>query len=83
MCEYMCEHEREQVSVCVYTHRKYKWGAPGWLSQLSICLQLRSLSQGPGIEPCLRLPAQRAVCFSLSLCLPLCLLVPSLSLSSK
>ena len=26
-------------------------GAPGWLSRLSIWLQLRSWSQGPGIEP--------------------------------
>ena len=26
-------------------------GAPGWLSRLSGCLQLRSWSQNPGIEP--------------------------------
>lgn len=25
---------------------------PGWLGRLSICLWLRSSSQGPGIEPC-------------------------------
>ena len=33
-------------------------GAPGWLSQLGICLQLRSWSQGPGMKPHIRLPAQ-------------------------
>lgn len=27
------------------------FGAPGWLIQFSVCLQLRSRSQGPGIEP--------------------------------
>ena len=26
-------------------------GAPGWLSQLSVCFWLRSWSQGPGMEP--------------------------------
>ena len=42
---------------------------PGWLSQLNICLQLRSWSRGPGIEPCIGIPAQEGVCFYLSLCL--------------
>ena len=55
--------------------------APGWLSQLSICLLLRSWSQSPGIKPCIGLPAQQRACFALSLCLPLLLLVLSLSLS--
>lgn len=32
-----------------------KSGAPGWLSRLSICLWLRSCSQGPGIHPVLDL----------------------------
>ena len=41
-------------------------GAPGWLSQWSICLQLRSWSYGPGMEPHIRLPAQWRVCSSLS-----------------
>ena len=27
--------------------------APGWLSRLSVCLQLRTRSRGPGIEPCI------------------------------
>ena len=41
-----------------------------WVVQLiSICLQLRSLSQGPGIKPHVRLPAQWGFCFSLCLCL--------------
>ena len=31
-------------------------GAPGWLSWGSICLQLRSWSQCPGMEPCLLVP---------------------------
>ena len=30
-------------------------GVSRWLSQLSICLQLRSWFQGPGMEPCIRL----------------------------
>ena len=33
-------------------------GAPGWLSPLSICLQPRSGSQGPGIKPHAGLPDQ-------------------------
>ena len=37
----------------------------GWFSQLSICLRLRFCSQGPRIEPCVRLPAHQEVCFSL------------------
>ena len=41
-------------------------GAPGWLSRLSVCPQLRSWSWGPGIETCVRLPAQWAGCLSLS-----------------
>ena len=43
-------------------------GACRGLSQLSIGLRLRSWSQGLGIEPCIRLPAQWRACFSLSLC---------------
>ena len=57
--------------------------APGWLSGLSLCLRLRSWSQGPGMEPRIGLSAQRGVCFSLSLCLPLCLLVISLCQINK
>ena len=41
------------------------WGT--WVAQLfSVCLWLRSWSQGPGMEPRIRLPAQRTACFSLS-----------------
>ena len=37
-----------------------------WVAQwVSVCLQLRSWSQGPRIETCIRLPAQWGVCFSL------------------
>ena len=44
-----------------------------WLSWLSICLQLRSWSQVPGTKPCIGLPTQWGVCFSLLLCLcPAC-----------
>ena len=57
-------------------------GTPGWLSRLSVCLWLRSWSQGPGIKPHIRLPARWA-CFCLSLCLLLPLLVLSCSLSDK
>ena len=41
-----------------------KWqriGAPGWLSQLRGCLQLRAWSQGPGIESCFVLAAQQGI----------------------
>ena len=44
--------------------------APGCLSWLCICLRLRSSSQGPGIKPCIGLPAPQGVYFSLSLILP-------------
>ena len=48
-------------------------GAPEWLSGwASICLRLRSWSQGPGIESCIRLPCRTMplpVSLSLSLCL--------------
>ena len=33
-------------------------GLPGWISPLSVCLQLSSWFQGPGIKSCIRLPAQ-------------------------
>ena len=33
-------------------------GAPGWLSELSVCLRLRFWSQDAGIEPYIALPAQ-------------------------
>ena len=36
-----------------------KCQVPRWLSQLSVCLQLRSWSQGPGTESPIRLPPQR------------------------
>ena len=45
----------------------FKMGCLGGLSHLSVCLGLRSWSQDPGIQPCIRLPAQWGVCFSLSL----------------
>ena len=57
---------------------------PGWLSQLSVCLFLRSWSQDPGIKPHVEFPVQWGVCFSLSLCplpLPLSLPPPSCSRS--
>ena len=41
---------------------------PGWLSQWSVCLWLRSWSWDPRIESYIRLPAQWGVCFSLSTC---------------
>lgn len=54
-------------------------GAPGWLSPLSICLQIRSWSRRPGIQPCVGLPAQQGACFSPW---PSPLLVCSLTLKS-
>ena len=44
--------------------RMKKFGAPVWLSQLSICLWLRSWSQGPGIE--LHIPSSLFMLLSLS-----------------
>ena len=41
-------------------------GAPGGLRWWRVHLQLRSWSQGPGIEPHVGLPAQWGVCISLS-----------------
>ena len=38
-------------------------GPLGWLSQLSICLQLRSWSWGPGIEPLSGSPPARSLLF--------------------
>ena len=80
------------TGVCVGNHKlhldggfyilKYFQGVPGWLSQLSLCLWLRSQSRGPGIKPHIGLPAQWGICFSLSLCpFPyLCSLCLSISL---
>ena len=58
-----------------------KIGVPGWLNQLSICLQLRSWSPGPEIELHVGLPAKQGV-WLLSLSLFLCP-YPLLILSNK
>lgn len=47
--------------------RHHSLGNPGWLGQLGVFLWLRTWSQGPGIQPHIRLPAQQRACFSLSL----------------
>lgn len=52
--------------------RNIDMGAPGWLSQLTVCLQLMTWSQGRRMKPHIRLPAQQGVCLSLSLCPSLC-----------
>ena len=63
---------------------KENLGVPGWLSQLSVCLQLRSWSWCPRIEARVGLPAQWRACFSLSPYHLLLLSLPiSLSLSNK
>lgn len=43
-CAYTCEHERGRgkKSASVYIGRKHKRGTPGWPSQLSLCLWLKS-----------------------------------------
>ena len=43
-------------------------GGPDRLSQLIICLQLRSWSRGTEIEPYIGLPAQWEACFYFSFC---------------
>ena len=45
---------------------------PEWLSELSVCLLLRSF-HGLGIRASIRFPAQQGACFLLSLCLSPCL----------
>ena len=54
----------ESVTKNLPTH-----GVSGWLRWLSIYLQLRSWSLSSGIEPHVKLPALRGVCFSFSLSL--------------
>ena len=59
-CEYIIENNLEYRNpqslwmnfdfLCDILKRAYL-GVSGWLSRLSICLPLRSCSQGPGIEP--------------------------------
>ena len=49
-------------------------GVPGWLSGWAICLWLRAWSWGPGIKPCIGVPAESLllplpVSLPLSLCL--------------
>ena len=59
------------------------WGVPGWLSWLSICLQLGSWSQSSGnmIPGSWDWTSHPASCSARSLLLPLCLLIPLLVLS--
>ena len=45
--------------------------AVAWVAQLSVWLQLRLWSQGPGIQPLVGFPTQQGGCLSLSFCLPL------------
>ena len=52
----------------MFKKKNLKEGAPEWLNQLGVGLWLRSTSQGSGIKPCVGLPAQREVCFSLCFC---------------
>lgn len=51
------------------------------VTRLSVCFPLRTRSQGPVMEPRVGLPAQRGMCFSLYLCLPLP--APALPVSNK
>ena len=53
--------------------KEIMFGTPGWLSRISVCLWLRSWSQGAGIESGIGLPTQQGVCFSLC-CSCACLL---------
>ena len=66
--------------LCSPLQKFYDLGMPEWLSWLSICLWHRSWPQGPGLEPCIQLPAQGG---SLLLPLPLPLSLPLLMLSHK
>ena len=70
------ESNRFHTNICIA-------GVPGWLNWLSICLWLGSWSQSPGIKPCIGLPAQWGVCFSLSLCPSPCSCSLSLLFSNK
>ena len=70
------------LQIIHYIKKVKRQGA--WVAQrLSVCLQLRAWSHGPGIEPHIRLPARRGACFSLSHSPCLCSLSLCLSLSNK
>ena len=58
-------NERGHCSLCILESIKTMifWGAPGWLSQSSVCLWLRSWSQGPGTKPHVQLPTQQVSAF--------------------
>ena len=47
-------------------------GAPGWLSQLSVRLQLGSWSWGSWFKPCIRLCAEHGACLVFSVSVSLC-----------
>ena len=79
-------HRARRKKACNWISNKIKRskGALGWLSWLSICLQLRSGCRGLGFQPYIRLPAQRVVCFCLSPFAPPCPACPlSTSLINK
>ena len=63
---YMMWHTITVVFTCLESQQV----APGWLSQLSVCLELRSWSQGPGFKFCIGLPASPShfACHSSCLC---------------
>ena len=54
-------HQRNCVGLIHYQRNICGLGAPGWCSQLSICLGLKSWSQDPGMEPHIGIPAQQGV----------------------
>ena len=72
-----------KVLVSLFPKKIKLTGAPGGLSQVSVCLfsSGHDSGRGPGIEPLIGLPAQQGLCFSL--CLSVCLLLRSLSLCQR
>lgn len=62
----MSLHIDDSLLVALYLSQ-FCW-ACGWLSQSSVCLQLRSQSRGPGTEPCIGCPARCSLLLPLPAC---------------
>jgi len=56
-------HFHMNIQLTAFFWRNCSFWTPGWLSQLSVCLRLRSWTRGPGIEFCIGLLAWRGACF--------------------
>ena len=53
------------IKISMFLEKMMKRWGPRWLNQVSVCLWLKSWSQGPEIKPHIRLPAQWGAYFFL------------------